>query len=285
MPSSMLQRSFVPSLVWLVAAANGRRPRIAPLREGAGAGRFQHGEWTALLARFVHHSTIDYGTMSRVRRLLEVYLHRLAEADPEAFVDADDQLAFFLNAYNAIAVHQILLHYPVGSIRDIPGALTAPYPVGRQNLSLHTLHANVLRSFGDPRVHAAINPGTRGAGPIQAAAFTGSELQSQLDGALRRLLSDPEQGAHFDVKTKTLYLSSIFRLFGGDFLQPHTMPSLSGLAVGWLREAALLRALIPYLPSDLAIVVRQSQPYLRFLPYNWAINDRLTGTETSAAST
>lgn len=265
------------TLVWLTAAAAGRRPRIGPLHGGVGAGRFQHGEWAALLSRFTHiDGTIDYGTMSRVRRLLEIYLTRLADADPETFADADDQLAFYLNAYNAIAVHQVLLHYPVGSIREIPGALTRPYPIGRRNVSLNTLHANVLRAFGDPRIHAAINPATRGSGPIQPQAFTGLSLQQELDTAMRRLLSDPIHGARWDVKTKRIYISSIFRLFGGDFLQSHIMPSPRGLAAGWLRKTPLAMVLAEYLPAELAIAVRQNQPDVRFLPYDWTLNDRVS---------
>lgn len=259
-----------------MAATAGRRPRVGPLRSGIGAGRFQHGEWSALLSRFAHiDGTIDYGTMVRVRRLLEIYLQRLADADPEAFADADDQLAFYLNAYNAIAVHQVLLAYPVSSIRQIPGALTRPYPIGRRNVSLNTLHASVLRTFGDPRIHAAINPATRGSGPIRPQAFSGLGLQQELDAAMRRFLDDPIHGARLDVKTKRIYISSIFRLFGGDFLQPHTMPSPAGLVAGWMQTPPLLMVLDPYLPAELAIAVRQIQPDVWFLPYAWTLNDRV----------
>ncbi|HEY0735459.1 MAG TPA: DUF547 domain-containing protein [Herpetosiphonaceae bacterium] len=271
-------RPVVDSLTWLTAAAAGRRPRVGPLRSGIGAGRFQHGEWTALLSRFTHiDGTIDYGTMVRVRRLVEVYLRRLAEADPETFADADDQLAFYLNAYNAIAVHQVLRSYPVRSIRQIPGALTRPYPIGRRNVSLNILHASILRTFGDPRIHAAINPATRGSGPLQPQAFSGSGLQQELDAAMRRLLNDPAHGARLEVKTKSIYISSIFRLFGGDFLQPHTMPSLVGLVAGWMNTAPLVMVVAPYLPSELAIAVRQNQLDVRFLPYVWTLNDRVSG--------
>lgn len=271
------QRPLLDSLVWLTAAAAGRRPRIGPLRNGIGAGRFQHGEWSALLSRFAHiDGTIDYGTMVRVRRLLEIYLQRLAAADPETFADADDQLAFYLNAYNAIAVHQVLLSYPVRSILQIPGALTRPYPIGRRNVSLNTLHASVLRTFGDPRIHAAINPATRGSGPIQPQAFSGLGLQQELDAAMRRFLNDPTHGARLDVKTKRIYISSIFRLFGGDFLQPHTMPSPVGLVAGWMQITPLLMVLDSYLPAELAIAVRQTQPDVRFLPYAWTLNDRVS---------
>ncbi|HEY0607478.1 MAG TPA: DUF547 domain-containing protein [Herpetosiphonaceae bacterium] len=271
------QRPVLDSLTWLTAAAAARRPRVGPLRNGIGAGRFQHGEWTALLSRFTHiDGTIDYGTMVRVRRLVEVYLRRLADADPETFADADDQLAFYLNAYNAIAVHQVLLSYPVRSIRQIPGALTRPYPIGRRNVSLNILHASVLRTFGDPRIHTAINPATRGSGPLQPQAFSGSGLQHELDAAMRRLLNDPAHGARLDVKTKSIYISSIFRLFGGDFLQPHTMPSPVGLAAVWMNTAPLVMVLAQYLPSELAIAVRQNQPDVRFLPYDWTLNDRVS---------
>jgi hypothetical protein len=272
---ALTQSMIVESLVWLSAAAAGQRPRIGPLRDGAGAGRFQHSEWSALLGRFVANGGVEYATMRRVRRLVEVYLSRLAEHDPETFVDADDQLAFYLNAYNAIAIHQVLLHYPVASIRVIPGAFTRPYPIGRRNLSLHTLHANILRSFGDPRIHAAISTTGRSSGRMQPRAYTGSGLQAELDAALRRLLGDQTYGARLDAATNTLFLSSIFRLFGGDFLQPHTMPRPTNVALLGLRKHRLVRALTPYLPAELAIAVRQNQPRVQFLPVDWTLNERV----------
>ncbi|HEX6291595.1 MAG TPA: DUF547 domain-containing protein [Herpetosiphonaceae bacterium] len=274
-PTPTKRTAIVEQAVWLVAAAWGWRPRIGPLQAGAGAGRFQHSEWTALLGRFVQNAAIDYATMRRVRRLVEVYLHRLAEDDPERFADADDQLAFYLNAYNAIAIHQVLLHYPVASIRAIPGARTRPYPVGRRNVSLQTLHGSILRAFGDPRIHAAISTTARGGAQIQPQAFTGSNLQRALDTAMRRLLHDNAHGARLDPATNTLYLSSIFRSFGGDFLQPQAMPGPLGLLAGWRHRAGLVPLLRPYMPPDLAIAMQQTPPQVRFLPYDWTINDRL----------
>jgi hypothetical protein len=269
------QTSIVESCVWLTAAVAGQRPRVAPLRDGVGAGRFQHSEWNALLGRFVQNGGVEYATMRRVCRLVEVYLSRLAETNPESFADADDQLAFYLNAYNAIAIHQVLLHYPVSSIRAIPGAFTRVYPIGRRNLSLHSLHANVLRAFADPRIHVAIATTARSSGQLQPRVFTGSELQAELDAALRRLLADETHGARLDTDTNTFFLSSIFRLFGGDFFQPHTMPRPNGLILAGLRKHRLVEELLPYLPAELAIAVRQNQPRTQFLPYDWTLNDRL----------
>lgn len=158
--------ALVEGSVWAAGAVAGRAPHIGPLYGGTGAGRFGHSEWSALLGRFVRNGAVEYPTFRRVQRLVSEYLRRLAQVDPETFIDADDQLALYLNAYNAIAVHQVLQHDPIRSIREIPGAFLRPYPIGRRNLSLHTLHATILRAFGDPRIHAAINPAARGAGPI-----------------------------------------------------------------------------------------------------------------------
>lgn len=267
-------RRLAEAGAWLSSAALRRRPlRIAPLRQGVGAGRVQHGEWQALLVRFVHDGAVDYATLRRVRRLLEAYLERLAEHDPERFADADDQLAFYLNAYNAIAVYQIVIHPGARSLREIPDAFTRSFAVGRRNLSLHVLHGGVLRAFGDPRVHVAIVPAARGAAPLQAQAFTGAQLQAQLDAALRRLLADPVHGARYDATHNTLWLSPIFGWFAGDFLYPQAMPGLRGLLAGWRHPQRVVTALRPFLPAAIDAALAR-RPTIRFLAFDWSLNDR-----------
>ncbi len=264
----------VEGLVWVVSAAAGRRPRIGPLRDGVGAGRFQHSEWTSLLSRFVQNGTVEYSTMVRVRRLLEVYLQRLADIDPEAFVDADDQLAFYLNAYNAIAVHQVLCNYPIASIREIPGAFLRPYPVGRRNLSLHSLHSHVLRAFRDPRVHVAIAPAARGGPQLMPYAFTGAGLQAELDAALRRFLGDEQRGIRFDPATRTLFVAPMLTWFAADFLRPYAMATLSNLLPGRAGPGAVLHALRPMLPPA-ANAALDSGPRIRTSTLDWALNERM----------
>lgn len=262
--------SIVEATIWL-SAATVRQPRIAPLRNGVGAGRFQHSEWAALLGRFVQPAGVDYGGLRRVQRLVEVYLSRLAAANPETFADADDQLALYLNAYNAIAIHQILLHGTAHTIRAIPSAFTRPYPIGRRNLSLHTLHGGILRAFGDPRIHAAISPAARGGALLQPEPFTGTQLQAMLDGALRRLLADETHGARLDAASGTLYLSPLVRWCGGDFVQPERMPGVSHLLGAAWQPGKLVEALRPFLPPALSAAL-PPQPRLAVLPFDWALN-------------
>jgi hypothetical protein len=260
-------------MVWISAVIWPRPLQIARLRGGAGAGRFQHSEWAALLSRFAGDAGVDYQNFARVRRLVEVYLSRLAEIDPETFADADDQLAFYLNAYNAVAVHQVLQHYPVDSIRLIPGAFTRPYAIGRRNVALHGLHAHILRAFGDPRIHVAICPTARSAPQLQL--FTGPGLQRELDVALQTFLADPLRGCRFDEATNTLYLSSIFRWFGGDFVQPHAMPNWTQFSWNWLQPELIVHVLQPYFPATITSMLQTRSWTLRWQPFNWQLNDVL----------
>lgn len=239
----------------LAVEAFGHRPRIAPLRGGAGAGGDRHREWSALLGRFVRDGRVEYATMTRVRRLVEVYLTHLAEQTPDTWADADEQLAFFLNAYNTIAVHQVLLHYPVPSLGAIAGAQSRSYPIGRRNLSLIALQAGVLRAFGDPRVHAAITPAALGAPALQPIAYSGAALQEQLDSAVRALLADEQRGTGYDAVSDVLWLPAALRRYAGDWLHPERMPSLAVLPAHRLRPQAVLAALAPYLPAGITAAI------------------------------
>jgi hypothetical protein len=260
---------------WLGATTWGALPRIARLRDGAGAGRVLHSEWAALLSRFVDDAgLVDYRTLVRVQRLMETYLERLADTDPDAFADTDDQLAFYLNAYNAIAMYQVVQHYPVLSLRAVPGAWVRPFPVGRRNVSLVQLHGTLVRAFGDPRVHAALCPATWGGPILFNEPFVGTRLQAQLADALRRLLADGERGARYDAATNTLYLAAPLVRWAGDWVYPQRMPRAWGLIAGRAQPQRFLQAIAPYMPPALAAVVPAQQLTVRALPYDWTLNEQ-----------
>jgi hypothetical protein len=267
-------RALLEPIAWLGATTWGRTPRIARLHDGVGAGRYLHSEWGALLERFVAGGLVEYRTLTRVQRLFEAYLEGLADTDPEGFADADDQLAFYLNAYNALAIYQVVQHYPVRSIREIPDAFLRVYPVGQRNLSLTMLHGVVVRVFGDGRVHAALCPAARGAPLLQSEPYVGPQLQTQLDTALCSLLADPQRGARYDRGTNTLWLAAVLHRWGGDLVYPHLMPSARSLLLGRLQPQRLLDALLPYMPPELAAAVQTEQPTVRPLPFDWTLNEQ-----------
>lgn len=264
--------ALVENMSWLGATTWAKPPRIARLRDGVGAGRALHSEWAALLSRFVDDGLVDYATLARVRRLVESYLQRLADTDPGSFADSDDQLALYLNAYNAIAMYQVVQHYPVPGIKAVPYAFVRPYPVGGRNVSLVQLHGTLIRAFGDPRVHAAVCPAARGAPVLGSEPFVGTQLQTQLDAAMRGLLADDQRGARYDAATNSLYLAALLLRWAGDWIAPHRMPGVTHLITGRAQPQRLLDAIMPFMPSALADAVQQHHPTLRALPFDWTVN-------------
>ena len=229
-------------------------------------GGFKQQDWSAFVTRFAGENGVDYPGFQRVQRLLRELLSRLSDARPDEWEYADEQLAFYLNAFNAIAIYEVLRRYPVNSIRDIPAAFARPYPVGPENLSLHQLLHSKIRAFHDPRVHAAIVPATASAPCLRA--YTGSGLQQELDEQMRALLSPPAQRRS---PTHGFAISRVFQWYAGDFAAPDHMPSLPMLLRGRSRPSLA----VPYLRRYADPELRQAfdTGKLGYLRYDWRLND------------
>ncbi len=234
----------------------------------ATGGGFKQQDWSAFVTRFAGENGVDYPGFQRVQRLLRELLSRLSDARPDEWEYADEQLAFYLNAYNAIAIYEVLSRYPVNSIRDIPAAFARPYPVGPENLSLDQLLHTKIRAFRDPRVHAAIVPATASAPRLRA--YTGSGLQQELDEQICALLKTSAQASS---PTQRLAISCVFQWYAGDFAAPDRMPSLPMLLRGRARPSLA----VPYLRRYADTEFKQAFDAGKtgYLPYDWRLNDAM----------
>jgi hypothetical protein len=71
--------------------------------------------------------------------------------------------------------------------------------------------------MGDPRIHFAVNCAARRCPPIWPEAYTGEELDAQLDRAVSHLVSNPE---HFRVERAdgaTIRLNKVLDWYKDDF--------------------------------------------------------------------
>ena len=131
-----------------------------------------HGRWHRFLAAYLVAgdegvNQMQYGLVGAAgRRELNVYIESLT-AIPISGYRRTEQLAYWVNLYNALTVSVILGHYPVASILDIgisPGWFTVgPWEkklivVEGQKLSLNDIEHRILRPiWRDPRVHYVVN--------------------------------------------------------------------------------------------------------------------------------
>jgi len=191
--------------------------------------RIDHGAWAAFLRKYLRQSDdgvalLAYGGVSKQdARALDGYLSRLTAVAVDG-LNRDEQMAYWINLYNALTVRLILEYKPEESIRDIdisPG-LFSDGPWGRklvevagEPVSLNDIEHRILRPiWRDARIHYAVNCASIGCPNLAPRPFTADGLQAQLDAAARTYVNHPRGAALLKGK---LVVSSIYVWFGDDF--------------------------------------------------------------------
>ncbi len=186
----------------------------------------------------------------------------LAAAQPPA--DGDAAMAFWIDAYNVLAIDTVLRAWPVDSIRDAGNLL---WPVWKRDagvaagrpVTLHEIEHEILRSMGDPRIHSAIVCASTSCPSLRRAPFSGGDLDAALDDTMRAWLASPTKGMRVDRARRRITVSKIFDWFADDFD-----------AVGGVR-AVLAR----YAPeADRAwLAANGADAPLDYFDYDWRLND------------
>jgi hypothetical protein len=217
-----------------------------------------HGPWDRILAQYVSLGAddiarFDYAAVTEAdRAALEAYLGALTATAPTTLA-RDDQLAYWINLYNALTIRVVLDHYPVASIRRIKfGRLLVLGPWGEElievegsMLSLDNIEHDIIRPiFADPRIHYGVNCASLGCPDLRTEAYEGARIDEQLDEAARAFVNHP-RGAR--VANGRLHVSSIYHWFQEDFggndagviehLLQHAEPNLAAALEGVDRIA------------------------------------------------
>lgn len=132
----------------------------------------------------------------------------------------EEEISFYINAYNIMAMKVILEKWPVKSIKDV-GSFFIPVwhkkagIINQKKVSLHHLEHNVIRKFNEPRVHFGVNCGSIGCPDILKQPYVASTLYRQLDKQAAAFLNDPYRG--IKKENNELHISKIFKWFKEDF--------------------------------------------------------------------
>jgi hypothetical protein len=221
------------------------------------AGQPDTAPFDAVLAARARAGGFDYrGSTGQDRKRLAAYLANLGDAKPREMAD-DERKAFYINAYNAMAIAIVLESHPVGSIRDIRGAFDGiRRKIGGEMLTLDDVE-NRLREMKDARIHFAIVCASRSCPPLAGKAFKAAGLSAALDAQARAFVGDPSKNVLDRARTR-LALSKIFDWNRKEFE----------------RDGAALPAYVarfvgePSLSSWVATFPKAPE----FLSYDWALN-------------
>ncbi len=229
---------------------------------------------------------VDYRALKANRRELDRYVRSLAGLDPKAYHAWNDpqKIAFWVNAYNGLTLKVIVDHYPIkkgglisglrfpdSSIRQIPGAWDEiRHAVMGKPMTLDQIEHDVLRKqFNEPRIHLALVCAAMGCPPLRNEPYTGDRLDAQLNDQARRFFADPHK-FRIDRRQNVVYLSSIFKWFGGDFAGKYATSEFQQAGTG-------LRPVLNFVsrhvsPEDVQYL--KGQPYtVDYLDYDWSLNE------------
>ena len=196
----------------------------------AGAAEtFSHADWGRVLAKYVdERGFVDYRGLAEDRSTFDRYMARLRAAsprsDPALFPTEDHELAYYINAYNAWVFWGVLDRGPdIDSVWGLFGTGISFFSgmdieLGGRETDLKALEDEVIRAeYGDARVHAALNCASVSCPRLPREAFTGEELDAQLDAAMHEFVTDPKH-LKVDRGARRVAMSKIFDWYSGDFL-------------------------------------------------------------------
>lgn len=235
----------------------------------SSAMRVDHGPWEAFLLNYLRPGEdgvhrVAYGEVKdRDRQALSVYVEAMSHVDVAAY-RRPEQMAYWINLYNALMVKLVLDHYPIASIRRLEhsGAGLKNSPWNRPlvvidgiSLSLNDIENRILKPiWDDPRIHYAITCVAVGCPNLQPIPFSGGQLDEQLSEAAMAYVNDPRC---IEIRNDELHVSSLYRwnmqAFGGS-------------------EQAVIQHLMAYAEPDLAMSL---QSFDRFHGdrFDWRLND------------
>lgn len=184
-----------------------------------------HRAWDAFLTRYLRPSVdgvnrVAYAEAAAANaQMLRPYLTSLEAVDP-ATLGRDEQMAFWINLYNAATVDLILQRPGVKSIRDLGPLTTGPWDrkiitLAGTRLSLNDVEHGILRPiWRDVRIHYAVNCASIGCPNLAPQAYAAARLEVMLEQAAIDFINHRRGFARADGKLRA---SSIFNWYGSDW--------------------------------------------------------------------
>jgi hypothetical protein len=232
------------------------------IRNSSDSKPITHEIWDGLLKKHVGlDGFVDYKGFIRDSAELNRYLKVLESVHPnDKNWSRNEQMAYWINAYNAFTVQLIVRNYPVASIKDIRRGLAFVNSVWDIQFihiqgftyDLNNIEHNILRPiYKDARVHAAVNCASYSCPKLRPEAFTAIKLEAQLDDAMAGFINDPVRN---HITAQKAEISEIFKWFKGDFE----------------RDGKSLRDFI----NRFSTVKITDQTEITHLDYNWKLNEK-----------
>ena len=272
-----MRRGVLMFLLGLIAIA-------VPRAQGPGADSGRRNAYDQILDINVRDGLVYYRALKSQRGKLDGYVRELGgvaiDKEPR-----EAQIAFWLNAYNALVLETVIDHYPIQghsteypgrSIRQIPGAFDRlKHRVAGRQLTLDEIEQTVLAGFKDPRLFLALGRGAIGGGRLRSEAFQPDRLEAQLKEVAEECATR-SQCVQIDRGQNKVLASAIFSWREQDFITAYAGAAPPAFQNRSPIERAILAFVAPQLLTIEKDFLANNQFEVTFLPFDWSLND-LTG--------
>ncbi|MFP4132751.1 MAG: DUF547 domain-containing protein [Halothece sp.] len=222
--------------------------------------------WDRLLQEYVNQSgQVDYQRWQlEAQGELDQWLKMVSNLQLNELTEAES-LSFLINVYNALVIKKILKKYPIPSILPkifgIPNWLAflrffsqSVHQLNNQQVSLNDIEHKILRQqWQEPRIHFALVCAAVGCPLLRNEAYQPHIVYDQLEADAVRFINNPDK-VRFDSQSKVLFCSQIFKWYEQDFLR---------------HSHSIADYIQPYLKITITEPIS-----IRYLPYNWQLNEQ-----------
>jgi len=228
-----------------------------------------YAQYQSLLADVVHEGVkndlplnlVDYRALRSDPRL-DRLMQFLAEFDYQSLSTRSDRIAYFLNAYNIMALNMVVDNWPIESLRGLGNMFRPVWTHGagalnHENITLRKLEHDILRKQSEPRIHFALNCASVSCPDLRPEPYQGDRLDAQLDDQTYRFFAQQGKGAQrIDGQ---LYVSPLMDWFDEDFDE----------------QGGVADFLMRYLSKSQLGSSNAKLEVAGFLDYDWDINAHL----------
>ncbi len=233
-----------------------------------------HSAFDRLLRAHVVNGLVNYDAFQNDAAFAG-YLRLLAATNP-ATLPRNEQLALWINAYNAYTIQLINNKNERESIRNINKSLgvlrfKGPWSeafavVGGRTMTLDDIEQRTIRpTFREPRIHFALVCAAIGCPPLRSEAYTGARVEAQLEDQAKVFLTQTPAKNRVDVANRTVYRSQVFSF-------SNYMNDFGG------SEAAVGRFIARYYPAGAEKALLESGEFkVVKTEYDWSLNSQSNG--------
>jgi hypothetical protein len=235
-----------------------------PVRTALSAGDWPQDSaplhlWATVLQTYVDdEGRVDFAGLAENPEALQGYLDYVGEVSPEShperFPSRESALAHYINAYNALAIYNVIdsgIPKSIGGLRKFHFFFIKRLKFGGKRISLYHLENDLIRPLGEERVHFALNCMAVSCPRLPREPFTADGLDQELEREAERFFAE-KRNLEVQPEKRRLRVAEILDFYTEDFT------AKSGTLVAYIN-----RYHDGSIPEDFEV---------RFFDYDWTVN-------------